>query len=58
MCIKYGLCNNLLERLKSLEDTDLDPFEGIPEIEDNLEDVPGLAIGPDSSNKDENGIIV
>ena len=33
MCTKYGPCKDLLERLKNLEGTDVDPFEGIPEDE-------------------------
>ena len=40
MCIRYGPCKDLLERLTSLEDTDVDPFEEIPEDEVCLEDVP------------------
>ena len=38
MCIKYGPCKDLLERLTSLEDTNADPCEEIPEDEVFLED--------------------
>ena len=31
MCIKCGPCRDLLEHLTSLEDTDIDPFEEIPD---------------------------
>ena len=37
---KYGACTDLLEHLKCLEDTDVDPFEGIPKDQVSLEDVP------------------
>ena len=57
MCIKCGLCKNLLERLVSLEDTDVDPFEKIPEDEVSLEDVPELAMDLDNSDEDEDVLI-
>lgn len=41
MYVKYGLFKDLLERLRSLEDIDFDPFKRIPEDEVCLEDVPG-----------------
>ena len=49
MCIKYGPCKDLLERLASLEDIDVDHFEEIPEDEVSLEDVPELIMDPDNS---------
>ena len=52
-CIKYGLCKVLLERLTSLEDTDADPFEEIPEDEVSLENVPELKLNPNNSDEDE-----
>ena len=39
MCIKYALCKDLLEHLKYLEGTDVDPLEGIPADEVSLEGV-------------------
>ena len=53
MCIKYDPCKDLLGRLTSLEDTDVDPFEEIIEDEDSLEDVPELRMDPDNSDEDE-----
>ena len=46
-------CKNLLERLTSLKDTDVDPFEEIPEDEVSLEGVLELTMDPDNSNEDE-----
>ena len=48
---------DLLERLSSLEDTDVDPFEGIPEDEVFLEDVPELTMDPDNSDEDEDVVV-
>ena len=31
MCIKYGPCKDLLARLQGLEESDIDPFEAIPD---------------------------
>ena len=53
-CIKYGSCKDSLERLKCLENTDVDHVEGIPEDEVSLEDVPGLATDPDNVEEVEN----
>ena len=52
MYIKCGPCRNLLDCRKSLEDTDVDPFKGIPENEVSIEDVSGLTIDPDNSAED------
>ena len=41
ICTKYDPCKDLLEHLKSLEDTDIDPLKAIPEDEVSLEHVPG-----------------
>ena len=57
MCIKYGPCKDLLERLTSLEDTGVDPFEEIPEDEISLEDVPELTMDPDNSDEDEDVVL-
>ena len=57
MCIKYGTCIDLLVRLISLEDTDADPFEEIPDEEVSLEGIPELAMDPDNSNEDEGAVI-
>ena len=57
MCIRHGPCKGLLERLTSLEDTDVDPFEEIPEDEVSLEDVPELTMSPDNSDEDEDVVI-
>ena len=43
--------------LTSLEDTDVDPFEEIPEDEVSLEDVPELTMDPDNSDEDEDVVI-
>ena len=57
MWIKYGPYKDLLERLSSLEDTDVDPFEEIPEDEVFLEDVPELTMDPDNSDEDEDVVV-
>ena len=57
MCIQYGPCKDLLERFTSLEDTDGDPSEEIPEGEVSLEDVPELIMDPDNSDEDEDVVI-
>ena len=57
MSIKYGQCRDLLECLKSLEDTDVDPFEEIPEDEVSLEGVPELRMDPDNSDEDQ-GVVI
>ena len=57
MCIKYGPCKDLLERLTSLKDTDVDPFEEIPEDEVSLEGVPELTMDADNSDEDE-GVVI
>ena len=57
MCTKYGPCKDLLKRLTSLEDTDGDPFEEIPEDEVSLEGVPELTMDPDNSDEDEDVVI-
>lgn len=44
-------------RPRILEETDVDPFERIPEEEVVQEDVPGLSIDHDDSDKDEDIII-
>ena len=57
MCIKYDPCKDLLECLKSLEDTDVDPFEEIPEDEVSLEGVPELTMDSDNSDEVE-GVVI
>ena len=57
MCIKYEPCRDILERLASLKDTDVDPFEEIPEDEVSLEDVPELTMDPDNSDEDEDVVV-
>ena len=57
MCIKYGPCKDLFELLTSLEDTDVDPFEEIPEDEVSLEGIPEQTMDPDNSDEDENVVI-
>ena len=53
MCIKDGPCKDFPVRLRSQENTDVDPFEEIPEDKISLEDVPGLSIDPGDSDEDE-----
>ena len=55
--ITYGPCRDLLERLTSLENTDFDPFEEIPEDKISVEDVPELTMDPDNSDEDDNVVI-
>ena len=57
MCIKYGPCKDLLERLTSLEDTSVDPFEEITEDEVSLEDVPELRMDQANSDEDEDVVV-
>ena len=45
-------------RLRSQGDTYADPFEGVPEVEICLEDVPGLSIAPGNSGDEDEDIII
>ena len=54
MCIKYGPCKDLLARLQGLEESDIDPFEAIPDDDVLQEDVADLLI--DSDEDEEIGI--
>ena len=57
MCIKYGLCKDLLECLTSLEDAGVNLLEEIPEDKVSLEDVPEPTMDPDNSDEDEDVVI-
>ena len=57
LCIKYGPCKDLIELLTRFEDTDVDPFEDIPEDERSLEDVPELTMEPSNFDEDEDVVL-
>ena len=47
MCIKHGPCEELLSRLQSIEEEDIDPFDEITEDDIAQEDVADLQIDSD-----------
>ena len=57
LCIKYGPCKDLIERLTRFEGTDVDPFEEIPEDERSLEDVSELTMDPSNFDEDEDVVL-
>ena len=45
MCIKHGPCEELLSRLQSIEEEDINPFDEITEDDIAQEDVSDLQTG-------------
>ena len=52
MCIKHGPCEELLSRLQSIEEEDIDPFDEITEDDIAQEDVADLQIDSDEEGDD------
>ena len=57
MCIKYGPCEELLSRLQSIEEEDVDPFNEITEDDIAQEDVADLQIDSDEERHDTIDIV-
>ena len=52
MCIKRGPCEELLDRLQSIEEEDVDPFDEITDDDDTQEDIADLQINSDHDEND------
>ena len=57
MCIKHGPCEELLSRLQSIEEEDIDPFDEIIEDDIAQEDVADLQIDSNEEGDDTIDIV-